>query len=58
MNKLQRQQLHNKHTHKHFDGWTDFTNAGHTPVKQQRPVSYSTKVRQRDELKLEREGWK
>ena len=58
MNKLQRQQLNNKHTHKHFDGWTDFTPARNTHEKQQRPLSYSMKVQQRDELKLEKEGWK
>lgn len=52
MNKLQRQQLNNKHTHKHFDGWTHFT------PKQQQPVSYRTKQQHRDELKLEKETWK
>lgn len=55
MNKLQRQQLNNKHTHKHFDGWTNFTD---TKLKSPRPVSYSMKVQQRDELKLAKDGWK
>lgn len=58
MNKLERKQLHNKHTHKHFDGWTNFTSPRCVDSKPQRPVSYSTKARQRDDLKLEREGWK
>lgn len=58
MNKLQRQQLNNKHTHKHFDGWTNFT-----PARNNAVVSYSmklqkTKQQQRDELKLEKDGWK
>lgn len=58
MNKLQRQQLNNKHTHKHFDGWTNFIGEPKTAV-----VSYSmklqkTKQQQRDELKLEKDGWK
>ena len=63
--KLERRQLQQKHS---FNGWTSFT-----PVKreteQQRQVSYRTKERdarkgislklqERDNLKLEREGWK
>lgn len=59
MNKLERKQLQQKHnTHKHFDGWTNFTGELSSQRNQQRPLSYSTKQRQRDELKLEREGWK
>lgn len=52
--KLERRQLQQKHS---FNGWTSFT-----PVKreteQQRQVSYRTKLQERDNLKLEREGWK
>lgn len=58
MNKLERKQLDHKHTHKHFDGWTHFNNAGHRPVTQHKPVSYCMKQQQRDELKLEKDGWK
>lgn len=59
MNKLQRKQLDNKHTHKHFDGWTNFTSEPNAVRQtQQRSVSYSMKQRQRDELKLEKDGWK
>jgi hypothetical protein len=50
MNKLERQQLQQKH--QPYNGWTHFT------PKQQQPVSYRTKQQQRDELKLEKETWK
>jgi hypothetical protein len=58
MNKLQRKQLDNKHTHKHFDGWTHFTGEPRVNQTQHKDVSYRTKLQQRDELKLEKEGWK
>lgn len=52
MNKLQRQQLQQKHQHQPYNGWTHFT------PKQQQPVSYRTKQQERDYTKLEKETWK
>ena len=59
MNKLERQQLQRKHnTPKQFDGWTNFTGELSSQRNQHGALSYRTKLQQRDNLKLEREGWK
>jgi|DEB3_MinimDraft_2_1074329.scaffolds.fasta_scaffold03307_4 hypothetical protein len=48
MNKLQRQQLNTKYNRKHTT----------RQPRHNGEVSYCMKQRQRDNLKLEREGWK